>query len=48
MTDETECGRLSDWLANHPRMLGALFLLGILLMQASGTVAASSNAHAGP
>ncbi|SFS68508.1 DUF7503 family protein [Halostagnicola kamekurae] len=36
-----------DFLASHPRLLGALFTLVMLLGQA-GTVAAGSNTQVGP
>ncbi|MFC7213572.1 hypothetical protein ACFQO4_05675 [Saliphagus sp. GCM10025334] len=39
---------LSDYLKNHPRMLGVLFTAMLLLSQA-GTVAAGNNgAYTGP
>lgn len=47
-TNTAHTSRLSDWLADHPRMLGALFVLVLLLTQAGGAAAAASNATPGP
>ena len=38
---------MSDFLAQHPRMIGVLFTLLIVLSQA-GTATAASNSHIGP
>ncbi|MFP8951537.1 hypothetical protein ACLI4Z_01005 [Natrialbaceae archaeon A-arb3/5] len=38
---------MKDYLASHPRMIGVLFTLCILLSQA-GTVAAGTNTQIGP
>ncbi|MHC3437869.1 DUF7503 family protein [Natrialbaceae archaeon A-gly3] len=38
---------MKDYLAKHPRMIGVLFTLLLLLTQA-GTVAAGTNTHVGP
>ncbi|WP_277921472.1 DUF7503 family protein [Halostagnicola larsenii] len=38
---------MKDFLASHPRMLGALFTLVLLLGQA-GTVAAGTHTQVGP
>lgn len=40
--------RLAEWLADHPRMLGALFVTVTLLTQAGAAVANTGNATAGP
>ncbi|WIV66233.1 DUF7503 family protein [Natrialbaceae archaeon AArc-T1-2] len=39
--------RMHDYLAEHPRMIGALFTLLLLLSQA-GSAAASSSSLTGP
>ncbi|WP_439026666.1 DUF7503 family protein [Haloarchaeobius sp. DT45] len=44
---EADNDTLATYLAEHPRMIGVLFMIGLLLMQAS-TVAASNSAHTGP
>lgn len=38
---------MTEWLSEHPRMMGALFTLVLLLSQA-GSVAGSQAATAGP
>lgn len=38
---------MKDYLAQHPRMIGVLFTLTVLLSQV-GTVVASSNSQVGP
>ncbi|WP_277612558.1 MULTISPECIES: DUF7503 family protein [Natrinema] len=38
---------MKDYLAQHPRMIGALFTLFVLLSQA-GSVAAGSTSQIGP
>ncbi|WP_275039988.1 DUF7503 family protein [Natrialba hulunbeirensis] len=38
---------MKDYLAQHPRMIGALFTLCILLSQA-GTVVAGTSSQVGP
>ncbi len=38
---------MKDYLAEHPRMIGVLFALLLLLSQA-GTVTAGTNTHVGP
>ena len=44
----TPNSRLTEWLVNHPRLMGALFVTLVLLSKA-GTVAANGgNATAGP
>lgn len=47
-TNTPHASRLSDWLGDHPRMLGALFVLVLLLTQAGGAAAAASSATNGP
>ncbi|ELY67449.1 MULTISPECIES: DUF7503 family protein [Natrinema] len=39
--------RMKDYLAQHPRMIGALFTLFVLLSQA-GSVVAGSSSQIGP
>jgi hypothetical protein len=39
---------LTNWLADHPRMLGALFLLLLVLGQAQPVLAANSSTTPGP
>ena len=43
----SDSNSMSEYLANHPRMIGALFTLFVLLSQA-GTVAAGSTSQIGP
>lgn len=43
----SEKDSLKGYLAKHPRMIGALFALLLLLSQA-GTAAAGSNTYVGP
>ena len=38
---------MSHWLADHPRMMGALFTL-VLLLSSAGSVTASVTSTAGP
>ncbi|MFC7096259.1 DUF7503 family protein [Halobaculum marinum] len=38
---------MSTWLAEHPRMMGALFTL-VLLLSSAGNAMAVSSATAGP
>ncbi|WP_435333174.1 DUF7503 family protein [Haloarchaeobius sp. TZWWS8] len=35
---------LKNYLADHPRMIGVLFMIGLLLMQASPVIAADGSA----
>ncbi|WP_268899034.1 DUF7503 family protein [Haloarcula rubra] len=44
MSDNT----MRDYLAEHPRMAGALFTILLLLTQAGGAVAANNASIAGP
>ncbi|UIO99044.1 hypothetical protein Hbl1158_10925 [Halobaculum sp. CBA1158] len=39
---------MSAWLSEHPRMMGALFTLVLLLSSAGSAVAANVSATAGP
>ena len=41
-------GTMSDWLSEHPRMIGVLFMIGLLLMQASPVMATGASASPGP
>ncbi|MFC6785764.1 hypothetical protein ACFQFH_07595 [Halobaculum halobium] len=38
---------MSEWLANHPRMMGALFTL-VLLLSSAGNALANATSTAGP
>ncbi|WP_435066056.1 DUF7503 family protein [Halobaculum sp. EA56] len=38
---------MSEWLADHPRMMGALFTL-VLLLSSAGSAVGSGGAVAGP
>ncbi|SHH19822.1 DUF7503 family protein [Halobaculum gomorrense] len=38
---------MTEWLADHPRMMGALFTL-VLLLSSAGNVAANGVTTAGP
>ncbi|MCU4925458.1 hypothetical protein OB905_05570 [Halobacteria archaeon AArc-dxtr1] len=40
--------RMKDYLASHPRMIGALFALMILLSQASSALAGGAASNPGP
>lgn len=39
---------LKDWLAENPKMMGALWMMILLLSQAGSAVAGSGGARAGP
>lgn len=43
----SETNAMSEWLAEHPKMVGVLFTMTLLLSQA-GSVMAGSSATAGP
>ena len=43
----SDSNSMSEYLANHPRMIGALFTLFVLLSQA-GTAAAGASSQVGP
>ena len=40
--------RFTEWLANHPRFMGALFVTLVLLSKAGTAVAGHGSATAGP
>lgn len=40
--------RISTWLAEHPRFMGALFVTLVLLSKAGSVAANGANATAGP
>ena len=40
--------RLTEWLADHPRMLGALFALALVLGQAGTVAAGGGSSWPGP
>lgn len=46
-TKRTETGRMRTFLAEHPRLMGALFTMLLLLMQA-GQVAGGGSTYSGP
>lgn len=39
---------MKDYLADHPRMIGALFTILLLLSQASAAIAGGTTANPGP
>lgn len=39
---------MASYLAEHPRLIGALFTMMLLLTQAGGVVASNSNTLTGP
>lgn len=39
---------LAEYLSEHPRMIGALFTVLLLLTQAGNTLAAAASSNAGP
>lgn len=39
---------LKDWLAENPKMMGALWMMTILLAEAGSVVASSGSPKAGP
>lgn len=43
----TDANSMQEYLAQHPRMIGALFTMFVLLSQ-TGTVAAGINTQVGP
>lgn len=43
-----EGNRFTEWLADHPRFMGALFVMLVLLSQAGAAVAGNSSHTAGP
>lgn len=46
MSDDTTT--LTAYLAEHPRMIGTLFMLVLLLTQAGNAAAAASSTQVGP
>lgn len=40
--------RMQDYLAENPRMMGVLFTICLLLMQAGNTAANAASSNAGP
>ncbi|MCT9097018.1 hypothetical protein [Haloarchaeobius sp. HME9146] len=44
---EEDNDTLANYLAEHPRMIGVLFMIGLLLMQAA-PVAAGNSTNVGP
>ena len=38
----------TDFLASHPKLLGALFMMLVLLTQAGAAAGAAASANAGP
>lgn len=38
----------AEWLSNHPRMLGVLFMITLLLAQAGSAAAAAGSTINGP
>jgi hypothetical protein len=46
--DEAETESLTDYLYDHPRMMGALFTLVLLLSQAGSAVAGNAGSCCGP
>lgn len=44
----TTTDSMQDYLADHPRMIGALFTLVLLLSQASAAIAGGTTANPGP
>jgi hypothetical protein len=39
---------ITEWLAEHPRMMGALWMMTLLLAKSGGAIAGGANAKAGP
>jgi len=44
----TTRGRMAEFLETHPRMMGALFAICLLLMQAGNAAANAASTIAGP
>lgn len=44
----TERNRFTEWLAEHPRFMGALFMTLVVLSKAGAAVAGNNSATAGP
>lgn len=47
MTNATN-SQMADYLSKHPRMMGVLFTLGLLMLDAIGRAEAGGAATAGP
>lgn len=45
---ESTSSSMKAYLAEHPKMVGALFTLTILLSQAGAVAAGGGSSHAGP
>ena len=39
---------VTEWLAEHPKMMGALWMILLLLAESGGAVAGGAGARAGP
>lgn len=39
---------ITEWLAEHPKMMGALWMIVLLLAESGNTVANSGGVRAGP
>ncbi|WP_435347676.1 DUF7503 family protein [Haloarchaeobius sp. HRN-SO-5] len=39
---------MQNWLSEHPRMIGVLFMILMLMMQASPVMASGASASPGP
>lgn len=48
MAQTTTESRMAEFLEAHPRMMGALFTICILLMQAGNVMANAATANNGP
>lgn len=44
----SEATQMSEFLAEHPKMVGALFTMTLLLSQAGAVMAGSGSSTAGP
>lgn len=45
---DTHRNRFTDWLADHPRIMGVLFVTLVLLAKAGTAVAGNNSGIAGP
>ncbi|MEF8774729.1 MAG: hypothetical protein V5A23_07900 [Halobacteriales archaeon] len=48
MSDGRDHGRTAEWLAEHPRMIGAVFTMLLLVSQAGNAAASGSSSIVGP
>jgi len=48
MAQTTTRDKMADYLEAHPRMMGALFTICVLLMQAGNVMANGASTNAGP